>query len=234
MCGRFTRLMSYRQLVEIYRITEPEIGPEPELRPQYNLAPSQSAAVVRLDTQGRRELAMLRWGLIPSWAKDPKIAYSTINARAETVHEKPAFRTAFRKRRCLIPADGFYEWQETGAAKQPWRITMKDGAPFAMAGLWERWDKGEAPIESFTIIVTSGNAVTKPIHDRMPAILHPDTWEAWLSSTDTTIPMALLQPYPAGEMTAYRVSRKVNSPKNDTAEVIAAEGQSPAQAVATS
>lgn len=223
MCGRFTRLMSYRRLVEIYRITEPEIGPEPELPPQYNVAPSQAAPVVRLDAQGRRELAMLRWGLIPSWAKDPKIAYSMFNARAETVHEKPAFRAAFRKRRCLIPADGFYEWQSIGGAKQPWRITMKDGAPFAMAGLWERWEKGDMPVETFAIIVTSGNAVTRPIHDRMPVILHPDTWEAWLSSPDTTIPMALLQPYPAGEMTAYRVSRKVNNAKNDTADLIAPE-----------
>jgi putative SOS response-associated peptidase YedK len=223
MCGRFTNLMSYRKLVELYRVTEPEIGPgepEPELKPRYNVAPSQLCPVVRLNAEGGRELAMLRWGLIPAWAEDPKIAYSTINARAETVHEKPAFRAAFRKRRCLVPADGFYEWKAMGEAKQPFRITMKGGEPFAMAGLWERWDKSGDAIESFTIIVTQGNAVLKPIHDRMPVILHPDTWDAWLASKDTAIPMALLQSYPAAGMTAYPVSKRVNSPRNDDPEVI--------------
>ena len=224
MCGRFTHLMSYRKLVELYKITEPEIGPdapEPELKPRYNLAPSQLAPVVRLNARGQRELALLRWGLVPAWAEDPKIAYSTINARAETVHQKPAFRTAFKKRRCLVPADGFYEWKAMGEAKQPYRITMKGGQPFAMAGLWERWDKSGEPIESFTIIVTQGNAVLKPIHDRMPVILHPDTWDAWVESKDIAIPMALLQSYPAAEMTAYPVSKRVNSPKNNDAEYIA-------------
>ncbi len=192
----------------------------PNLRSNYNAAPTQLLPVIRIGADGDRELATLRWGLIPMWAKDPKIAYSTINARAETVAEKPAFRTAFKKRRCLVPADGFYEWQATGDGKQPYRITMKDGEPFAMAGLWERWDKGEEPLESFTIIVTSGNSLIKPIHDRMPVILDPDTWDHWLTAADTAIPMALLQSYPAKKMAAYKISTRVNSPKNNDAEVI--------------
>ena len=125
-----------------------------------------------------------------------------------------------RERRCLVPADGFYEWQP-GEKKQPYRITMKDGEPFAMAGLWERWDKGEEPLESFTIIVTAGNSLMKPIHDRMPVILPPETWDHWLTAADAAIPMALLQSYPASRMAAYKVSTRVNSPKNNDAEVIA-------------
>jgi putative SOS response-associated peptidase YedK len=225
MCGRFTAKLTWEQIHGLYRITSPDPRQaELDLKPRYNIAPTQMVPVVRLDANSNRELAMLRWGLIPSWAKDDKIAYSTINARAETVHEKPAFRAAFRKRRCLVPADGFYEWQATAGDKQPWLFTMKDGAPFAMAGLWERWEKGSEPIETFTIIVTQANAFVRQFHDRMPVILHPDTWDAWLVSPDTTLPMAMLEPFRGDKMTAYRVSKRVNSPKNDDANLIAPIG----------
>lgn len=188
--------------------------------PRYNAAPTQRMPVVRV-FDGKRELVLLRWGLIPSWAKDPKIGNSLINARGETVHEKPAFRSAFKARRCLVPADGFYEWRKlSGGSKQPYRITMADSSPFAFAGLWERWDKGDEPLETFTIITTTANVLVAPIHDRMPVILDPADYDAWLESQDTTIPMALLQPYPAKRMSAYPVSTRVNSPRNDDAAVI--------------
>jgi len=215
MCGRYSITTAPEAMRRLFKFK----NDTPNLRPNHNCAPTQSLPVIRLDEDGDRELVTLKWGLIPFWAKDAKIAYSTINARAETVAEKPAFRAAFKKRRCLIPADGFYEWQP-GEKKQPYRITMKDGEPFAMAGLWERWDKGEEPLESFTIIVTSGNSLMKPIHDRMPVILDPDTWDHWLTATDTAIPLALLQSYSAKKMAAYKVSTRVNSPKNNDATVL--------------
>jgi putative SOS response-associated peptidase YedK len=191
----------------------------PNITPIYNAAPTQILPVVRLDADGQRELVTLKWGLIPFWAKDAKIAHSTINARAETVVHKPAFRAAFKARRCLIPADGFYEWQP-GEKRQPYRITMKDGEPFAMAGLWEQWDKAEEPLQSFTIIVTEGNSLMKAIHDRMPVILPTDTWDHWLTAKDIGIPQALLMSYPASRMKAYKVSPRVGSPKNNHAAII--------------
>jgi len=222
MCGRYSITTAPEAMRRLFRFA----NPTPNLQPRYNAAPSQELPVVRLDKDGNRELAMLRWGLLPAWADDPKIAYSMINARAETVPQKPAFRTAFRKRRCLVPADGFYEWQALADGKQPWRITMEDGGPFAMAGLWERWEKGDGvtgpgpAVESFTIIVTEANQSLKPIHDRMPVILDPSTYDMWLESKDTTIPLALLQSPVSVRVTAYRVSKRVNAPKNDDAAVI--------------
>ena len=219
MCGRFTNMLTWEELVLLARLAT---MPETTFvwQPRYNVAPTQAMPVVRM-VDGKRELALLRWGLIPSWAKDPKIGNSLINARGETVHEKPAFRSAFKARRCLVPADGFYEWRKLpGGGKQPYRITMADGSPFAFAGLWERWDKGEEPLETFTIITTSANELVAPIHDRMPVILDPADYDAWLESPDTAIPIALIQPYPAKRMSAYPVSTRVNSPRNDDAAVI--------------
>jgi putative SOS response-associated peptidase YedK len=158
--------------------------------------------------------------LVPSWAEDPKIGYSTINARAETVATKPAFREAFRKRHCLVPTDGFYEWAKVPDGKQPYRITMKDGVPFAMAGLWEWWRRGEQRIESFTIIVTAANKLCRSIHDRVPVILHPDTWETWLTTKDAETASALLQPYPASLMTMYPVRKRVGNVKNDDPQLV--------------
>jgi putative SOS response-associated peptidase YedK len=190
-----------------------------DVRPRYNAAPTQDLPIVRLNKNGERELALLRWGLIPSWASDPDIGRSNINAQAETVHRMPAFRTSFRRRRCLVPADGFYKWRVSSDGKQPYRFAMKDGAPFAMAGLWERWDRGGETIESFAIIVGVANDSVRPIHDRMPAILDPSTWSEWLETEGTTIPMALLQFHPTAEMAVHPVSRRVDDRNNDDLDV---------------
>jgi len=224
MCGRFTARLTWQQLHDLYNITAPDIGPrqnELDLKPRYNVAPSQKVPIVRLDKDGNRELAMLRWGLIPFWAKDDRIGYKTINARAETVATAPSFRAAFKKRRCLVPASGFYEWKKfEDGSKQPYLIQMRDGAPFSFAGLWERWDKAEAPVETFTIITGEPNSLVAELHDRMPVILDPDDYEAWLAAADTAIPQAMLQPFPAQLMTAFPVSKRVNSPKNDDPDIM--------------
>jgi len=177
--------------------------------------------VVRLDRDGNRELAVLRWALIPFWAKDKKIGFKSINARAETVATAPAFREAFPRRRCLVPATGFYEWKKLpGGGKQPYNIGMRDGSLFAMAGLWECWKKGPEPIESFTIITGPPNSLVAELHDRMPVILEPDHWDAWLTSKDTGEVQAMLQPFPAQLMSAYPVSPKVGNVKDDTPDLI--------------
>lgn len=219
MCGRFTSLLSWPEIVALFG---PGAAAEmaPDWKPRYNAAPTQMLPVIRLNAAGRREIVLLRWGFVPSWSKDPAMGAKLINARAETVAEKPAFRAAFKARRCLVPADGFYEWRRVGSRKQPYRITFADGAPFAFAGLWERWTKGPEPLETFTIITTTANSLVAPIHDRMPVIIDPADYDAWLEARDTAIPMALLEPYPAERMTAYPVGTRVNSPRNDDASVI--------------
>ena len=219
MCGRFTQRFSLREIQELLGLA----GPAANLRPRYNVAPGQEVAAVRAEG-GERRLAMLRWGLIPAWAKDPKIGYRTINARVETAAEKPSFRAAWRTRRCLIPADGFYEWARRGEGKQPWLFQPADGGAFAFAGLWERWTvrkgaplpasmaelgPGDA-VETCTILTTAANETVAPVHGRMPVIL---PWEAhgpWLAGED--VPLA---PYPADAMTAHPVSTHVNRPAND-------------------
>jgi len=218
MCGRYSLTKPIEAMRQLFLFR----GPLLNLAARYNIAPSQDAPVVRLDSGGDRQLAMLRWGLIPSWSKDPKASYSTINARAETVATKPAYRSAFKSRRCLVPADGFYEWQKVGSQKQPYRITMKDDGLFAFAGLWERWER-DGVIESFTIIVTEANELMKPIHDRMPVILDPTDYVAWLDmKTPAADAQALLRPFPPEVMRAYPISTRVNSPRNDDASVIEA------------
>ncbi len=199
------------------------LGAPLNLRPRYNVAPSQDVAVARDAEEGRR-LAMLRWGLIPAWAKDPAIGHKLINARSETAAEKPSFRSAFRHRRCLIPADGFYEWQRRGKSRQPWLFGLRDGAPLLFAGLWERWTVPESAtltgslaerspgdaVETCTILTTTANETVAPVHGRMPVILPPDAWDAWLAGEDMA-----LGPYPADAMTAHPVSTHVNRPAND-------------------
>jgi putative SOS response-associated peptidase YedK len=190
----------------------------PDLPPRYNIAPSQDIAAVRISPKTeKRELALLHWGLIPFWADDPKVGYRTINARAETVATKPAFREAFCKRRCLVVADGFYEWKKTNGPKQPYFIHVKGGEPFAFAGLWERWKREGKETQSCSIIVTDANEVLEPIHDRMPVILSPDDHDIWLDADfeDGKKLQSLLRPFPADEMEAYPVSTLVNNPKND-------------------
>lgn len=219
MCGRYTLQATPEEIAAQFVIEEP-----PLFKPRYNIAPSQTVPVVRIrpDTT-RHELVLLRWGLIPFWAKDPKIAYSTINAKAETVAEKPLFRSAFRKRRCLIPTSGFYEWQHQGRQKQPMYIHLRDRRPFAFAGLWERWEpKDGEPIESCTIITTEPNEFMRPIHNRMPVILTAQDYEVWLDPAvqQTDALQALLKPYPAEEMEAYAVSKMVNNPRFDMPQCV--------------
>ena len=222
MCGRYTAAMSWSELVDLYEITE--TGIPLNVAPRYNVAPTQTVPIIRSVPNGR-ELAMVRWGLVPSWSKGPDSRYSMINARAETVTEKPSFRTPFRRRRCLVPADGFYEWKKANGAKQPYRIALNDGRPFAFAGLWDSWESAdETAIESCTIIVTDANELVRPIHDRMPVILDPGNHVRWLDVEGTPADEAaeMLRSYPSERMTAYPVSRMVNSPKNDDPKCIEA------------
>ena len=220
MCGRFT-------LFEPDKILAREFGVSgiPLLSPRYNIAPSQPVAAVRAAPAGTgREPALLRWGLIPSWSKDPAIGNRLINARAETASQKPSFRNAFNRRRCLIPASGFYEWQRRELRKQPFYIRMHDGRPFAFAGLWDRWespDKGV--IESCTILTTATNALLAPIHDRMPVILPPGKYDRWLdpSLQDQDSLAPLLVPFPPEDMIAFPVSPRVNAPSTDDEGCIA-------------
>lgn len=206
-------------MVRLYRIAE---GVTPlNLQPRYNIAPTQDVVVVRMGPEDkRRELSMMRWGLVPPWAKDMAIGARLINARAETVAEKPSFRAAYRRQRCLIPADGFYEWQKRpGGAKQPYRITLKDQQPFAFAGLWERWDKASdrRPVHSCVIITTEANDVLRPIHGRMPVILDAADHDTWLDAAghDGAEVAALLRPYPSDAIAAWPVGTYVNSAAND-------------------
>ena len=223
MCGRFALYSDPFTLARRFEADAP-----PELSPRYNVAPSQNIPIVR-DEGEKRHFALARWGLIPHWAKDIKIGYSTINARAETVASKPAFRNAFRHRRCLIPADGFYEWQVIPGSKikQPWFIVLVDREPMAFAGLWERWRSPEGKeLESCSIIVTDANEIMRPIHDRMPVILAPCDWDAWLKpeAKDAGGLQGQLKPYSAEGMAAWPVSTKVNSPRNDSVECMEALG----------
>ena len=218
MCGRFALGWPSKKIQQHFQV--PDV---PELVARYNIAPSQDVAVIRQLTDSRpRQFEMLRWGLIPPWAKDMKIGYKMINARAETISEKPSFRTPFNKRRCLIAADGFYEWLHTGKTKQPYHIKLKDNSLFGFAGLWESWhDQAGKIIESCTIITTTANTLIKPVHDRMPVIIQPADYNAWLGHhTNQDTLQTLLKPYAAEEMVAYRVSSKVNSPQYDAPDCL--------------
>jgi putative SOS response-associated peptidase YedK len=218
MCGRYSLSASPETIRDHFGLHA-----LPALEPRYNIAPTQVVPVIRAGEEGR-ELALLHWGLIPAWAKDEKTGYRMINARAETVAEKPAFRNAVRHRRCLVPADGFYEWRTTARGKQPYHVRRRDGALFAFAGLWEHWqDEHGRTIESFTILVTDANALLRPIHDRMPAIIEPADYERWLSRAlrDPQALAPLLQPYPAVRLQAVPVSTRVNTPRHDDPDCIA-------------
>ena len=219
MCGRFSQRHTWAEVHAYLSLT----GRAANLRPRYNIAPGQKVAAVRRHEDGRR-LSMLHWGLVPSWAKTPNIGYRMINARAETADTKPAFRAAWRARRCLIPADGFYEWTRHGATKQPWLLGLKGGALFAFAGLWECWTVQEGiplkgslaefgpgdAIETCTILTTAANEVVAPVHDRMPVILPREAFGAWLAGE-----AAPLGPYSPDTMTVHPVSTRVNTPAID-------------------
>ena len=213
MCGRFAFYSPSEATAALFDV----VGALP-VEARYNIAPSQYVAAIRNGEDGARHLAMLRWGLVPFWAKDTAIGNRMINARSETVDEKPSFRNAFKSRRCLIPADGFYEWQRTDEGKRPHRIAFSDGRPFAFAGLWEHWqDDNGNELESCVILVRPANAQVAPIHDRMPVILPAARYDEWLDPENrhTESLNALLQPYPATEMKAYPVTTFVNSPHHE-------------------
>ena len=209
MCGRYTLATPVEVLADGFAFG----GPLPELTPSYNVAPAEEVAVV-LEDGGERRLELLRWGLVPFWADDPGIGQRMINARAETAPEKPAFRAAFRKRRCLIPADGFYEWQRTdGGPKQPFHIRRHDGRPFAFAGIWEDWRDGE--IRSCAILTTEASEDLREIHHRMPVILNRGDYERWLDPEADERDLRTLLQSSADDLTFYPVDRRVNKPSND-------------------
>jgi len=223
MCGRYTLI----DLQAALRDRGLHVSPGPKsLLPLYNIAPSQRVPVV-LNTAPDR-LTMARWGLIPHWAKDPTIGYRMINARAETVAQKPAFRRPFQRQRCLVLADGFYEWQRLGGHKVPCRITLTTGTPFAFAGLWDAWEDPttRAPLTTFTIITTTANRLLTPIHDRMPVMLPRAQEAAWLrEDLSERAALACLKPYPAAQMQTAEVSPLVNSPRNNGPEVLRPVGR---------
>jgi putative SOS response-associated peptidase YedK len=214
MCGRFTLTKNLKELAE--RFSASVSSESTPTAPRYNIAPTQNVIVVSDD--GQRHLQQMRWGLIPSWAKDPAIGNRMINARAETLSEKPSFRAALKKRRCIIPADGFYEWQKLGKVKQPVHIVLKSREPFGFAGLWEHWKSPEGEeILTCTIITTEANELLKTVHDRMPVILTREAEGMWLDpkiqEPEQLLP--LLKQYPPEAMEHYPVSRQVNSPAVD-------------------
>ena len=223
MCGRYAIYgpvsRANRDLIEF-------LGEELAFAPAYNAAPTQNLPVMRATASGKRELALLRWGLVPSWAKDPAIGSRMINARSETVAEKPAFRAAFRRRRCLVPMCGFYEWQNTGSRKVPHFVRLLNTEVFAVAGLHEHWPgKDDArPIDSYTILTTAANDMMRALHDRMPVILHERAYDAWLdpANSDTESLEQLLQPFPSEEMRAQTVSARVNNARNNDPGLIEA------------
>jgi len=218
MCGRY-RLSRRKQLIEEHFDS---VSDEPDWSVRYNIAPTQPVAVIRQHPKEPvRELSLVRWGLIPSWAKDPSGAARMINARSETADSKPAFRDALKSRRCMIPADGFYEWMRTGKMKQPYCFEVNEGELFAFAGIWDRW-KGPSGdmIETCSILTTTPNAVTSPVHDRMPVILDPDSYDLWLDPGMTNVAAAsdLLKPFDARLMRCFPVSNRINRVANDDEE----------------
>ncbi len=218
MCGRFTLHLPPELLAEIFGLLEIPVFPA-----RYNIAPTQMIAVVKDASGGRNRLDFLHWGLIPHWAKDRKIGQKMINARAETVHEKPAFRHAIRHRRCLVPASGFFEWRHEDKGKIPLYVRLKDGSPMVFAAIWESWQAPEGEtVESCAILTTSSNELIEPLHDRMPVILHSGEFRLWLDPeiSDPAKLRHLYRPYPSDLMEMYPVSSLVNSPRNESPDLI--------------
>jgi len=218
MCGRY-KLSRRKQVVEEYFDS---VSDQPDWSPRFNVAPTQSVPVIRQHPKEPvRQLSLMRWGLIPSWSKDPSGAARMINARAETASAKPAFRDAMKSRRCLIPADGFYEWKRDGKTKQPYCFEINEGELFGFAGIWDQW-KGPSGewVKTCSILTTTPNAVTTAVHDRMPVILDPDSYDLWLDPGMTHVDAAtdLLKPYDAGVMRCYPISIRINHVANDDEE----------------
>ncbi len=215
MCGRYTLTTPLEDLVEVFDVPVPAF----EYRPRYNIAPTQEAPVVARDGHGTR-MGLLRWGLVPHWAEDPAMGARTINARAETLLRKPSFRQAAERRRCLVLADGFYEWQKRPGGKQPFWIHRPGREPLSFAGLWEKWKRGGDPLYTFTIVTVDSNATVEPIHDRMPAVISEGNRESWLDAgIQGSEAVTLLEPY-RGELVTDPVSTLVNSPANDVPECV--------------
>jgi putative SOS response-associated peptidase YedK len=212
MCGRYTLTRPAQDVAEHF-----DLDQAPTVEPRWNIAPTQAVLAVRRHEPAGREAVLLRWGLVPSWAADLSIGTRMLNARAETVLEKPSFRTAFKRRRCLLPADGFYEWRGVAGKKQPIHFRFRDGRLFAFAGLWEHWQGPEGPVESCTVLTTQANELVRPVHDRMPVILAPDHYDAWLDpgTSDTALLCSWLVPFEAGEMVAVPASPHVNNARNE-------------------
>ena len=223
MCGRY----AFFSPAEAVRRTF-ALDFSPELTPRYNIAPTQSVPALRAAEEGSRALVMLHWGLVPRWAKERAIGNRMINARCETLAEKPAYRDAFRRRRCLVLADGWYEWQAATGGKQPWFVRLRDPRPIAFAGLWERWKdpaRGEL-LESCTIVTTDASESIRKIHDRMPVILPEQSWDRWMDPafSDTETLSGILGPYDPKALKAWQVSRLVNTPRNEGPKLIEPEG----------
>jgi len=218
MCGRY-RLSRRKQIIEEYFDTTPW---EDDWSPRFNIAPTQSVPVIRQHPKEPvRQVSLMKWGLVPNWARDASIASGTINAKSETAAEKPAFRDPFKFRRCLIPADGFYEWKRSGSSKQPYCFEVNEGELFAFAGLWDGWkDSSGSWIKTCSILTTTPNAVTSAIHDRMPVILQQDNYNLWLDPGMNVVQVVseLLKPYDAKSMRSYPVSSRINHVANDDEE----------------
>lgn len=216
MCGRFAQRSPARKVAKQFGVEE-----VPPLAERYNVAPAQMILGIRGEG-GAREATFFKWGLVPRWAKDPGIGNKLINARSETVEEKPSFREAFSRRRCIIPADGFYEWKREARRKQPFFFRMRDERPFGFAGLWERWEGEGEVINSCTILTTEANEVLRPVHDRMPVILHLEDYELWLDGDPRRPDLMkdLLRSYPEEKMVGYPVGSSVNSPRNQGAGLV--------------
>jgi putative SOS response-associated peptidase YedK len=211
MCGRYAQRTDAKKLAKEFKVAE-----VPSVEPRYNIAPTQEILAVS-ETDDGREMRFFKWGLVPSWAKDTSMGARLINARSETVAEKPAFRQAFKQRRCIIPADGFYEWQRAEGRKQPFFFRMRDERLFGFAGLWERWEgEGGEVVNSCAILTTEANEVLRPVHDRMPVILHPEDYELWLDGDARKLDLVkqTLRPYQAREMLGYLVGASVNNPRS--------------------
>ncbi len=223
MCGRFALSSQVKVIAKHFGVPESGVRVE-EGTPRYNIAPSVPIVAVRLDPAGERELVKLKWGLLPHWSVEPKTSYSNTNARAETVDTKPAFRAAFKRRRCLVPAEGWFEWEAIPDQKykQPWFYRSQNGDPLAMAGVWEHWQQGEVVIESCSLIVCEANEVARPVHDRMPVILGEADWKDWLDpDVPPEVAKNMLRPCPEDWIRTYRVGRAVRVARNDGADLIA-------------
>lgn len=220
MCGRFAQKLKPEDLIRIFELDECA-----DFKPRFNIPPGTDIAAIRQSPEGKRVLHLLRWGLVPHWAKDPSIGAKLNNARGESVAEKPSFRDAFKRRRCLIPASGFYEWKTEGKTKQPHFISLKSGEPMALAGLWESWKSPDGEILRTCCVVTTGpNEVMQPIHDRMPVIVPPERWQDWLAAPVEAID-GLVAPYSAEAMQAWPVDRRVSRTVEDDEELIAPQSQ---------